>query len=49
MPSLRKPETVIGQAWRIVGSVIALIARAETDGQRWMKGSGYARKRTAAR
>jgi len=49
MPSLRKPETVIGQAWRIVGSVIALIARTETAGQRWMKGSGYARKLTAAR
>jgi len=47
MASLHKPGTVIGQAWRIVGSVVALIARAEAAGQRWMKGSGYARKLTA--
>jgi len=35
--------------WRIVGSVEALIARAEAAGQRWMKGIGYARKLAAAR
>jgi len=35
--------------WRIVGSVEAMIARAEAAGQRWMKGIGYARKLAAAR
>ena len=35
--------------WRIVGSVEALIARAQAARQRWMKGIGYARKLTAAR
>jgi len=35
--------------WRMVGSVEALIARAEVACQRWMRGSGYARKLTATR
>jgi len=35
--------------WRIVGSVEALIARAQAARPRWMKGIGYARKLPAAR
>jgi len=35
--------------WRMVGSVEALIVRAQASRQRWMKGIGYARKLTATR